>query len=288
MASKLRRLKENVEGNFYVDSTCVNCGVSRHYAPSVFGDSGTHAFVKKQPQSHEELLATKQALLACPAASIGTIDKTELESAKQSFPLEMTQNIFLTGFNSRKSYGAHSYFIKAESGNWLIDSPRYTKHLVKKFTDLGGIKYIFLSHSDDVADAHKYAKHFSAKRIIHKLEQHAQKDAEIILEGESENIIDQAKIIFTPGHTHGHLVMLWRDRYLFSGDHIAWLPRINRLGSFNDYCWHSWQEQIRSVEKLEALKNVEWVFPGHGKWKQIPQGEFPTMIATAVDWMKTL
>ena len=288
MANKILRLQENVEGNFYVDSTCINCGVSRHYAPTVFGDSGTHAFVKKQPQTSNELLVSKQAMLACPVASIGTIHKTELESAIQTFPLELTQNIFLTGFNSRKSYGAHSYFIKAESGNWLIDSPRYIKYLVKKFTKLGGIKYIFLSHSDDVADAHKYAKHFSAKRIIHKLEQHAQKNAEIVLEGEENKEIDQANIIFTPGHTQGHLVMLWRDRYLFSGDHIAWLQKVNQLGSFNNYCWHSWEEQIHSVENLAVLKNVEWVLPGHGKWKQIPQGEFPKMIATAVEWMKTL
>ena len=288
MANKLRRLKENVEGNFYVDSTCINCGVSRHYAPTLFGDTGVHAFVKKQPETNEEELVAKQALLACPVASIGTSEKIDLETAKQTFPLEMTHNIFLTGFNSRKSYGAHSYFVKVESGNWLIDSPRYIKHLVNKFTDMGGIKYIFLSHSDDVADAHKYAKYFSAKRIIHKYELHAQKEAEIVLEGERNEEIDQAKIIFTPGHTQGHIVMLWKDRYLFSGDHIAWLQKVNRIGSFNDYCWYSWEDQIRSVEKLAALKNVEWVFPGHGKWKQIPHGKFPNMIKTAVDWMKTL
>lgn len=288
MANKILRIQENVEGNFYVDSTCINCGVSRHYAPTVFGDTGTYAFVKKQPQTNNELLASKQALLACPVASIGTVYKTNLESAKHTFPLELTQNIFLTGFNSRRSYGAHSYFIKTENGNWLIDSPRFIKFLVNKIANLGGIEYIFLSHSDDVADAYKYAKYFSAKRIIHKLELHAQKDAEIVLESESEQKIDQANIIFTPGHTQGHLVMLWNDRYLFTGDHLAWLPSINRLGSFNDYCWHSWQEQIRSVKKLAIYKNVEWVFPGHGKWKHIQQGAFPKMIATAVDWMKTL
>lgn len=288
MANENRRLKENVDGNYYVDSTCINCGVSRHYAPTNFGDSGTHAFVKKQPQTNGEELATKQAILACPVASIGSVDKIDLDSVKHTFPLELTQNIFLNGFNSRKSFGAHSYFIKNENGNWLIDSPRYIKFLVDKISNLGGIEYIFLSHSDDVADAHKYAKYFSAKRIIHKLDQHAQIDAEIVLDGEANEEIGQAKIIFTPGHTQGHLVMLWQDRCLFSGDHIAWMSKVHKLGSFNDYCWYSWQEQIHSVEKLAVLKNVEWVFPGHGKWKQITQGDFPKMITEAVDWMKSL
>lgn len=288
MADRKRRLAENAEGNFYVDSTCFNCGLSRHYAPMIFGDSGAHAFVKKQPQTDNELLAAKQALLACPAASIGTMEKTELESALDTFPMRLAQDVYLTGFNSRKSYGANSYFVKSRQGNWLIDSPRYTKHLVDQFANAGGLDYIFLTHRDDVADAHRYAEYFSAKRIIHKYERRAQPDAEIVLEGESEHEIGQAVIVFTPGHTKGHLVLLWKGRYLFTGDHLAWQPSVDRLGSFNRYCWHSWTEQIQSVAKLAKYGDVEWIFPGHGNRKQIPPGEFPRMVATAVDWMKTL
>lgn len=286
MADKKQRLAENVEGNFYVDSSCYNCGLSRRYAPMIFGDTGSHAFVKSQPRTDAEMLATKQALLVCPAGSIGTLESTELKSAMKTFPIRLADDVYLTGFNSRKSYGADSYFIRSASGNWLVDSPRYTKHLVDVFKQAGGLKYIFLTHRDDVADAHKYAAYFSAKRIIHRNERQAQPNAEIILDGEQDHEIDKAVIVFTPGHTTGHLVLLWDNHYLFTGDHLSWHPSVDGLGSFNRYSWH-WPLQIQSVEKLARYSQVEWIFPGHGKRKQVPMGVFPSMIATAVARMKS-
>src|SRR5206468_3434111 len=47
----------------------------------------------------------------------------------------------------------------------------------------GGIAYIFLTHKDDVADAEKYAAHFGAKRMIHRADVEAAKDAEWIIDG---------------------------------------------------------------------------------------------------------
>jgi glyoxylase-like metal-dependent hydrolase (beta-lactamase superfamily II)/ferredoxin len=287
MANPKRALNENAPGNFFVDSTCINCGVSRHYAPDIFGDTGTHAFVKRQPLNDAEEHAAKQAMLACPVGSIGMRERTDLQIAAASFPLQLAPSIYINGFNHRKSWGAHSYFIESAAGNWLIDSPRFVSHLVKRLAAMGGIKYIFLTHSDDVADAHGYAAHFNAERIIHRLEAHAQEDAEVILEGESDQVIDEGRILFTPGHTRGHLVLLWREKYLFTGDHFAWLSGSQRFGSFRDACWYSWEEQIQSVEKLRACREVEWVLPGHGKWGQVTKGKFPQIIREAVRRMRT-
>jgi len=282
------KLKENVKGQFFVDSTCIDCGACRKFAPVNFGATGEFAFVKKQPQSSDEELSAKQALVACPTASIGTVKKTNLKKAQDSFPLEINAGIFINGYNSKDSYGADSYFVKSSAGNWLVDSPRFTKKLVRKFEELGGVKYIFLTHQDDVADSDLYAKHFHAQRIIHKLDSHSSKDAEIILSSEKDKIIDEGKIIFTPGHTQGHQVLLWDEKYLFTGDHFAWLNRLNRFGSFRDACWHSWEEQIGSVEKLRSLTKVQWVFPGHGHRKQVAEKSFDQIIDDAVVWMKSV
>ena len=286
MANINKRVSDNVEGLYYVDSTCINCGVSRHYAPTVFGDNGNCAYVLKQPQNPAETLATQQALLACPVAAIGTTAKIDLQSAVNSFPIHLDGPVFINGFNHRDSYGAHSYFIRTDNGNWLIDSPRFTAHLVEKFMRMGGLDYIFLTHCDDVSDASKYARHFKAKRIIHKLDSHAQRDAEIILDGETDHHYSQARIVFTPGHTRGHLVLLWEDKYLFTGDHFAWLADAERFGSFRDACWYSWGVQIQSVAKLRDFTQVQWVLPGHGKWGQITQGQFGQIIESAVETMK--
>src|SRR5207253_1951462 len=83
-------------------------------------------------------------------------------------------HIYYNGFNSEKSFGANSYFLQHPNGNWLIDSPRYVRHLVTAFERMGGIKYIFLTHEDDVADAGRYAAQFGATRIIHSADAEAE------------------------------------------------------------------------------------------------------------------
>lgn len=288
MAKLKLKLDDNVDGRFFVDSTCIDCGACRKFAPLNFGATGEFAFVKKQPQNASEELEARQAIIACPTGSIGTIKKTNLATAQDSFPLKIVPGIFINGYNARDSFGADSYFIKSRSGNWLVDSPRFTKKLVHKFEKLGGIKYIFLTHQDDVADSDLYAKHFNARRIIHELDSHASKNAEIILSSNGDKTINEGKIIFTPGHTQGHQVLLWDEKYLFTGDHFAWLNRLNRFGSFRDACWHSWEEQIRSVEKLKSLTKVQWILPGHGYRKQVEKNSFSQIIGDAVAWMKSV
>jgi len=286
LANKKRAIAANVDGQFFVDDTCINCGVSRHFAPTIFGDTGTHAYVKKQPQNEAEILAAMQALLACPSASIGTQDKLDLSTAKNSFPLPLAKDIYINGFNHQDSYGAHSYFIVSSNGNWLVDSPRFTSHLIDKIEAMGGIRYILLTHRDDVCDAPRYAKHFGAERIIHLYDSDAQKDAEIILQGDSVHCFGEGEIHFTPGHTRGHIILLWQSMFLFTGDHYAWLEDENRFGSFRDACWYSWEKQIESVQKMAAFQDVEWVFPGHGKWGKVKKGQFPKIIRRSVELMR--
>ncbi len=131
-----------------------------------------------QPQSDEEVLLRDKALLCCPTGSIGTKEKTTPKIFVRNFPLLIEDNVYYSGFNSPSSYGANSFFVKEETGNWLVDSPKYLPFLADQIEKLGGIKYIFLTHRDDVADAQKYAQRFSAGRIIHLDDLGAQPDCE--------------------------------------------------------------------------------------------------------------
>lgn len=76
-------------------------------------------------------------------------------------------------------------------------------------------------------------------------------------------IDDDLLLVPTPGHTRGHQVLLYRDKVLFTGDHLAWSPVRETLTAFRDVCWYSWKEQTRSMEKLLAYR-FDWVLPGHG------------------------
>jgi glyoxylase-like metal-dependent hydrolase (beta-lactamase superfamily II) len=130
-----------------------------------------------------------------------------------------------------------------------------------------------LTHRDDVADADKYAEHFGAKRIIHRLELDAQPDAEIVVdEMDCVDFQPSFKIIITPGHTRGHMVLLYNKEVLFSGDHLSWDRERQVLKANEQHCWYSFAEQLKSLEKLISY-SFAWLLAGHGDRVHLPEGE---------------
>jgi len=283
MADRARALPENVEGPIFVDATCIDCDTCRQLAPTVFGETGEFSFVKLQPHDPAEELAALRALVACPTGSIGTAGKERVGEAVASFPMPLDDGVSYCGFNSPKSFGGNSYFLEHPDGNWLIDAPRYVEHLVRRFAERGGIRYIFLTHRDDVADARKYAKRFGAERIIHRLELSAQPDAERVVDGTSPvELAPGFLAIPTPGHTRGHCVLLAAERFLFSGDHIWWSRNSQRLTASGSVCWYSWERQVESVALLEGFR-FEWVLPGHGERAHFSAEEMQRQVRRLID-----
>lgn len=200
--------------------------------------------------------------------------------------MEVEEGVYYCGFNSPKSYGGNSYFIRHPEGNWLVDSPKYLPHLVRKIQEWGGIRYIFLTHQDDVAEASKYAEKFGSRRIIHEEDQRAQPGAEVIVRGtEVMEPVPGFKIIPTPGHTRGHCVLLFRGKYLFTGDHLWWRRRRQQLGASQSVAWYSWRKQTESMERLLKY-DFEWVLPGHGQKARLPVGEMKKEMEALVNRMK--
>ncbi len=265
MADRRRGVAENAPGDFFVDETCIDCDTCRQLAPAVFIEGAGHSFVDVQPQTPAAERAALRALLACPTGSIGTLHPDHARAVKADFPMPVDGGVYYCGFNSPKSFGGNSYFVKRAAGNWLIDSPRFLPYLVDQFEKLGGVAHIFLTHRDDVADAGKYARHFSARRIIHRLELAAQPCSELVLDGfDPVELTPGFTAIPTPGHTRGHMCLLLENRYLFTGDHLWWSRARRTLNAGRDVCWHSWEQQTRSMAALAALE-FEWVLPGHGE-----------------------
>ena len=271
MANIKKKLQGNIDGNFFVDSTCINCDACRQLAPETFQEQHDFSSVYHQPAGDLERHHAYQAMIACPVGSIGVMqpDRDQWQAAMFSFPLRLDDSLYYTGFNSEKSFGGNSYVLQAAGGNWLIDSPRYIKHLVDAFERMGGIRYIFLTHEDDVADAARYAKRFGATRIIHRADLAAVPDAEWIVEGrEPIGISQKIKIIPVPGHTPGSMALLYDGRYLFTGDHVWWDRECERLDIPQVYVWNQ-RDLDRSTEKLLDV-SFEWVLPGHGDRRQMP------------------
>ncbi len=286
MANPKKRVAENVPGDFFVDSTCIDCDACRQIAPSVFGEAAETSFVKSQPVSNAERRQALRALLACPTGSIGCQGEDDPKAVMKDFPLLIEEPVYYCGFNSPKSYGGNSYFIRHAAGNWLIDSPKFVTPLVKQLENLGGVSHIFLTHRDDVADAQRFAEHFGSRRIIHRDELSSQPGAEIVLDGEGPwELAPGFLAIATPGHTKGHCVLLVQERFLFTGDHLDWDRDAQQLAASEDYCWYSWPLQAESMAHLADYR-FEWILPGHGQRVHLPADEMRRQVRRLVTTMR--
>ncbi|MDT7541770.1 MAG: hypothetical protein QOE33_1674 [Acidobacteriota bacterium] len=229
------------------------------------------------------------ALAACPTTSIGTSRRFDANIGVDAFPDPIAENVYFCGFTSESSFGAWSYLItraEAEGGNILVDSPRFTSRLVKKIAALGGVSLMFLSHVDDIADHARYAERFRATRVMHERDGARRRGMERVVEGDGPvKLDDDLVVIPTPGHTRGSQVLLYRDKFLFTGDHLAWSPARATLTAFRSACWFSWDEQIDSMERLLDY-SFEWVLPGHGRIHQDTPEAMRAHLEGCIEWMK--
>lgn len=291
MAKSACRLPENAAGDFYVDSTCIDCDACRQIAPRTFRDHGDQSSVYRQPETPEEVRRALMALVACPTASIGTARGYDAQIGIAAFPERLAENVYFCGFTSASSFGAWSYLIvrrEDEGGNILVDSPRFATQLVKKIEQLGGVRTMFLTHADDIADHARYAARFGCERIMHERDGAQRRGIERVVEGDdAERLDDTLTVIPTPGHTRGHQVLLYRDKFLFTGDHLAWSPARQTLTAFRSVCWYSWTEQIASMVRLADYR-FEWVLPGHGCIHQDTAEAMRAHLRDCVEWMKVM
>src|SRR3984893_12809018 len=213
MAQSNLRLTQNAEGEFFVDSTCIDCDACRQIAPASFRDHGGKSSVYRQPQNPGELHRALMALVACPTASIGTVSRRSARSGVAAFPVHVVDDVYFCGFTSEASFGAWSYLIerpKEQGGNVLVDSPRFTNPLVKRIEEMGGINLMLPSHRDDIADHAKFAAHFHCPRVMHEGDSAAARGIERVITGMALlQIDDDLQLIPTPGHNRGHHLFLY-------------------------------------------------------------------------------
>ena len=290
MASLQQRLPENVPGDFFVDSTCIDCDTCSQLAPAIFRDHGDQCSVYHQPQNETETERALMALVACPTGSIGSVERHNAHLGIDAFPLWLDENVYFCGFTSESSFGAWSYLItrpESEGGNVLIDSPRFATQLRKRIEALGGVSTMLLTHKDDVADHRLFRERFNCTRVMHADDGAERLGVEHVIRGSEPFQLDPDLLVIpTPGHTRGHVVFLYRNKFLFTGDHLAWSPNRQTLTAFRSVAWYSWPEQIRSMEKLLDYE-FEWVLPGHGDMHHADLRTMHDELKRCVAWMKT-
>jgi glyoxylase-like metal-dependent hydrolase (beta-lactamase superfamily II)/ferredoxin len=288
MARLSERLPDNAAGEFYVDRSCIDCDTCTRIAPGLFAPADDHSFVSRQPADASERRRALMALVSCPTASIGTVSRLDAGPGVDAFPESIAEGVFFLGFTSEDSFGAWSYFVRRKEGNVIVDSPRAAAPLMKRLEEMGGARLMFLTHRDDVADHEAFHRRFGCDRVLHADDVTAgTANVERRLDGSGPvRLADDLVAIPVPGHTRGHAVLLYRDRFLFTGDHLAFSPGRGHLYAFRDACWYSWTEQIRSMERLLDY-SFEWVLPGHGSWWQAPSAAAMRQeLERCIAWMR--
>lgn len=286
MAQVALTLPANVPGDFFVDSSCIDCDACRIFAPAVFEDAAGQSAVFHQPETAEELLAAQKALISCPTASIGSVSKHDMKEALAALPERVDGEVFRCGYTSESSFGAVSYLIQHPEGNVLVDSPRFAGPLVKNIEVMGGVRTMLLTHQDDVADHAKFRERFGAERVLHRDDVRS-RTASVEQQPSGLDPVEIRKdllMIPTPGHTKGHAVFLYRDTFLFTGDHLAWSEPRGHLYAFRSACWYSWTEQLASMKRLLDY-DFEWVLPGHGRPVHLAPRTARAELERCIAWM---
>ena len=140
-----------------------------------------------QPDGQE---ATEQALLAlqaCPVAAIETNRSLRSTTPVDGFPALIKEHpqgkVYYCGWASRRSFGACSWLIIQPSGNVMVDVPRWSAPLARRIKAMGGLRFIVLTHRDDVADHERWARTFCCDRWIHAADADAAPQAEQLING---------------------------------------------------------------------------------------------------------
>lgn len=285
MARLDQRHPGNVAGPWYVDSRCIDCGTCRELAPELFGDARFQSVVVGQPRDpdgeHQAWLAAE----ACPTSSIGRTPRTARPSGL--YPWRIDGPVHDLGYTSEDSFGATSYLVLRPGGNVMVDAPRFTRLLTGPLDELGGIAHVLLTHRDDVADAARWADRYGARTWIHEADRSAAPQATDILRGEDVTVVAPGvRAVPVPGHTRGSVVYAVDDRWLFTGDSLAWSHHRQDLTAFRDACWYSWSEQARSLERLARTVTFSWILPGHGARAHLEPDDAHDRLLALVDRMR--
>jgi glyoxylase-like metal-dependent hydrolase (beta-lactamase superfamily II)/ferredoxin len=284
MASADRALSTNVPGDFFVDSTCIDCDTCRWMAPATFDQAGERSRVHRQPATDDERFAAELALIACPTGSIGVRERHDLRRAGEAFPRAIDGEVRHLGFHDEASFGAASYLVVRERGNVMVDVPRWNDGLARRIAALGGARTLFLTHVDDVGAHARWAEFLGAERVMHAAD--AVAGVERVVEGrEPVELDDELVVVPTPGHTAGSACLIHRSKFLFSGDSLAFSRSRGHVYAFRSACWFDWPTQIESIGRLARFE-FEWILPGHGERCRFERDAMRRQLAQCLAWMR--
>ncbi|WP_437798990.1 MBL fold metallo-hydrolase [Sorangium sp. So ce693] len=303
-------------------------GDVRRGGPAVLAgtyDEGAFTGILRQPRCRADLEAARSAVAACPVNALRLRSSPSraraglgaLGAPFRAWPRRIEEDVWALGHPARENAGATAYFIERPAGGVLVDLPSPTEAVFRFLEAHGGVRWIFLTHRDHTVHHAEFAARFpGCRRVLGAADvsprgdrrNPATSDVEIKLRdrlepmtldgsplGDGDLAGAELAVLSQPGHTAGSMCLLYRGRFLFTGDHLAYSRRVGQIVAFRLQCWNDWERQIRSVRRLVALAGAgqlrfAWLLPGHGEWRRLEgDGGAPQTAAElrrALAWME--
>jgi glyoxylase-like metal-dependent hydrolase (beta-lactamase superfamily II) len=275
-------------GTWDIDRRCTNCDTARQLAPGLISEVDGRSSVVRQPRGEAEERAMYAAAFACHTRSIrlgerdgrdgrdGRGQRGGLDPALDPFPLALTDDVYLCGHNSPQTAAANSYLLRRPGGTFMmVDTPRFSRTLAAKYSALGPVTDVLLTHRDHAVHGRAYADHFGAHLWIHEGDLEAAPEADRVLRGDAPTPIAEGVSAYPlPGHTRGSVLYLADDTYCFSGDSIYWSRTDGGLAVAESVTWYSITELAASLARVGPELRFAWLLPGHGDRRHLSPEEF--------------
>lgn len=247
---------------------------------------GNFSEAGKDVTSEEEYHAVRQAVFSCPQKAIRWVRQPKVKLAGlpfvyEAFPQKIEDDVYFLGHSDVTTFGAAGFFIQSQGSNVMIDPPIAHPKLVEAVNRMGGVHHLLATHVDHTANIGAWHEITKAPRLIHKADVveskndyspfPVTKDYEVILslkplETATLKNMPDLEIIHTPGHSPGSIMFLYKKKFLFTGDSLAFSPAKGHLHAHRVQCWQSWELQTKSIEGL-LNHDFSQVLAGHGDWK---------------------
>jgi glyoxylase-like metal-dependent hydrolase (beta-lactamase superfamily II) len=171
------------------------------------------------------------------------------------------------------TFGGKGFLVVGPKYNVLVDTPACTPRVIQAVRACGGLRYIFLSHRDEIGELASLRRALGGAVIAHRSEAGLVRGgADLVFDRDFE-VEPGLWVVHTPGHSPGSACLLLHRgklRVLFTGDHV--LRRRAGVPAPLKFPWTwDWDAQVASARRLLAL-DFDYLVPSHDD--RLPHGWF--------------
>jgi len=171
------------------------------------------------------------------------------------------------------TFGGKGFLVVGPKYNILVDTPACTPRVIQAVRACGGLRYIFLSHRDEIGELQLLRRALGGAVIAHRSEaQLVRGGADLVFDQDFE-VEPGMWVVHTPGHSPGSACLLVHRgelKVLFTGDHV--LRRRAGVPAPLKFPWTwDWDAQVASARRLLDL-DFDYLVPSHDD--RLPHGWF--------------